>query len=299
MKQVFIFGGTTEGRELAENLSALSVPCVVSVASEYGKLVMGTLSVAGGGVRLRDYLRLMMIPALFLALGTIAILIQFGSGSGETLARLRFFSGYLYITKAGLTQSLNLVCKAFGAFSALFLLTLSTPMADNGKLYAGFTPEFAKAMAGLCAKADVIVPNLTEASFLLDIPYPGETYTRESIREILVNLTKLGAKKAVLTGISFAEKELGAVAYDSETDSFIEYFNEKLPVSFHGTGDIFASVCVGALLNGFDLEKALTLSVDYTLEAMRYTMKDPDHRWYGVNFESAIPMLVKRLEKEK
>jgi len=91
---------------------------------------MGTLSVAGGGVRLRDYLRLMMIPALFLALGTIAILIQFGSGSGETLARLRFFSGYLYITKAGLTQSLNLVCKAFGAFSALFLLTLSTPMGE-------------------------------------------------------------------------------------------------------------------------------------------------------------------------
>ena len=206
----------------------------------------------------------------------------------------------LYTGYPGSKEQIAIVGELFDRFGTDRNLIMVDPaMADNGKLYAGFTPEFAKAMAGLCAKADVIVPNLTEASFLLDIPYPGETYTRESIREILVNLTKLGAKKAVLTGISFAEKELGAVAYDSETDSFIEYFNEKLPVSFHGTGDIFASVCVGALLNGFDLEKALTLSVDYTLEAMRYTMKDPDHRWYGVNFESAIPMLVKRLEKEK
>ena len=84
-------------------------------------------------------------------------------------------------------------------------------------------------------------------------------------------------------------------AYDSATDSYSSYFNEKLPVSFHGTGDVFASACVGALMNGKDLTGALKIAVDYTLECIRETQKDPEARWYGVSFEAAIPMLVHSL----
>ena len=97
--------------------------------------------------------------------------------------------------------------------------------------------------------------------------------------------------------MSFEKGKIGAVAYDSTTDSYCSYFNEKMPVSFHGTGDIFASAVVGALMNGKDMEGALKVAVDYTLECIRVTDRDPEARWYGVNFEEAIPMLVRSLGK--
>ena len=65
-----------------------------------------------------------------------------------------------------------------------------------------------------------------------------------------------------------------------------------MPSNFHGTGDVFASAGVGALMNGKDLTGALKIAVDYTLECIRETQKDPEARWYGVSFEAAIPMLV-------
>ena len=150
-------------------------------------------------------------------------------------------------------------------------------------------------MGELCGKADVIVPNLTEASFMLGIDYVGDNYDEAYIKKLLKDLTGLGCKTAVLTGVSFEPGKIGAMAYDSATDSYSSYFNEKLPVSFHGTGDVFASACVGALMNGKDLTGALKIAVDYTLECIRETQKDPEARWYGVSFESAIPMLVHSL----
>ena len=112
---------------------------------------------------------------------------------------------------------------------------------------------------------------------------------------MLKDLTGLGCRTAVLTGVSFSPDQIGAMAYDSGTDTYASYFNEKLPTSFHGTGDVFASACVGALMNGKDLTGALKIAVDYTLACMKETAKDPEARWYGVSFEAAIPMLVHSL----
>ena len=174
------------------------------------------------------------------------------------------------------------------------MVVIDPAMADNGKLYHGFTPEFAKAMANLVSYADLVVPNLTEACFMLDIPYTEE-YDEEYIKDILVRLTKLGAKRSALTGITFDNKTLGAYSYDSETGRFFYYANEYLPVRYHGTGDIFASATVGALMRGQSVENALSVAVDYTYECIRLTMEDEDSRFYGVNFEEAIPYYLMRL----
>ena len=174
------------------------------------------------------------------------------------------------------------------------MVVIDPAMADNGKLYHGFTPEFAKAMANLVSYADLVVPNLTEACFMLDIPYTEE-YDEEYIKDILVRLTKLGAKRSALTGITFDNKTLGAYSYDSETGRFFYYANEYLPVRYHGTGDIFASATVGALMRGQSVENALSVAVDYTYECIRLTMEDEDRRFYGVNFEEAIPYYLMRL----
>lgn len=178
------------------------------------------------------------------------------------------------------------------------IVVIDPAMADNGKLYHGFTPEFAKAMANLVGYADLVVPNLTEACFMLDIPYTEE-YDEEYIKDVLVRLTKLGAKRSALTGITFDNKTLGAYSYDSETGKFFYYANEYLPVRYHGTGDIFASATVGALMRGQSVENALSVAVDYTYECIRLTMEDEDRRFYGVNFEEAIPYYLMRLNYRK
>lgn len=202
------------------------------------------------------------------------------------------YTGYL-----GSFDQLALVSKFFDDFKKEGNMILIDPvMADNGVLYKGFTEEFAKAMAKLCGKADIIVPNLTEASFMLGIPY-NPSYDEAYIKDVLKKLTGLGCKKAALTGVSFESDKIGVYYYDSEKDSYFSYFGEKLPTSFHGTGDIYASAALGAMMRGISVEDSLSIAVDFTLECMKETMKDENHRFYGVNFESALPYYIERIKK--
>ncbi len=200
------------------------------------------------------------------------------------------YTGYL-----GSFEQLRLVSDFIDRFKTEKTAVFIDPvMADNGKLYPGFTPEFAAEMEKLCRKADLVLPNLTEASFMLGIPY-RENYDEDYIREVLFRLTEKGARHAALTGIGFSPDKIGVYFYDAEKKSYYSYFNRKLPVSYHGTGDIFASAALGGYMRGLSMEEALALAVDYTLECMVKTMDDENRRFYGVNFEEAIPMLVERL----
>lgn len=205
------------------------------------------------------------------------------------------YTGYL-----GSFEQLQLMSRFFDTFKKEDTLVFIDPvMGDFGKLYTGFSSEFALAMADLCSKADIIVPNLTEASYMLGIPYRQDNYDKAYIQDVLRRLTALGAKKAVLTGISLQPNMVGVMAYDSRANRFFEYYREKIDVTYHGTGDVFASTCLGALVNEKSLEEALQIATDYTVESIFQTEKDPNHRWYGVNFESSIPYLVKRLHQEE
>lgn len=200
------------------------------------------------------------------------------------------YTGYL-----GSFKQIELVGELFERnASSETLLIVDPAMADNGKLYRGFTPEFARAMAGLVAKSDLVIPNLTEACCMLDIPYTQD-YDEEYIKDVLRRLTALGAKRAAITGISFDEGRLGVYFYDGTTDKFYQYYNDRLPVAYHGTGDIFASATVGALMRNHSYESALSVAVDYTYECIRLTMEDENRRSYGVNFEEAIPYYLMRL----
>jgi len=198
------------------------------------------------------------------------------------------YTGYL-----GSLEQINLMHQLIKDFGAGSTRVIVDPcMADNGSLYSGFTPEFAKAMAGLCAKADVIVPNLTEASFLLGQPYVASGYNKEYIEELIKKLAGLGARRVVLKGISFDEKKIGIASYDSDSQKINWYFHEKMPQNFHGTGDIFASVLTGALVRDFSLDKACRLAADFVVEAIRATLSHKDYNWYGVDFESVLHMLT-------
>lgn len=215
----------------------------------------------------------------------------------KTLSELEISFDAIYTGYLGSERQLALVDKFFTDFGGENTLIVIDPvMADNGVLYKGFTEEFASKMAELCGKADLIIPNLTEASFMLGFEYNPD-YDEEYIKYVLKKLTGLGAKRAALTGIQLEDGKIGVYYYDSTKDSYYSYFNDYLPVSYHGTGDIYASAALGALMRGMSYEASLALAVDFTLECMKKTMADEERRFYGVNFEEALPMYVERIGK--
>ena len=200
------------------------------------------------------------------------------------------YTGYL-----GSFRQVDIVKRYFRDFGDTARIIVDPAMADNGKLYAGFTPDFPLKMAELLDGADLVLPNLTEACFLLGQEY-REDYDRAYIIGILEGLLARGAKNAALTGVSFEEGRLGVVSLSGESGNISEYYTERLPVNFHGTGDIYSSAAVGAFMRGMSIPDSLALAADYTVECMRLTLAEKDHNWYGVNFEQAIPYLIERMK---
>lgn len=203
------------------------------------------------------------------------------------------YTGYL-----GSREQVQMVADFFDTFGTEKTKIVVDPvMGDGGKLYAGFTPDFAAEMRKLCQKADVIVPNLTEASLLLNVPY-SETYTEHEVEDYLRRLTALGCRTAVLTGIQYDDQHHGAVAYDRETNQFCSAFRNHIPESMHGTGDVFSSVLSGALVRGASMEQAISIAVNFTADTMEATLPDlhtlphEEAPWYGVEFEACMDKLV-------
>lgn len=174
------------------------------------------------------------------------------------------------------------------------LLVVDPAMADHGRLYAGFDDAFPAAMAEVVARSDVALPNRTEACLLTGTPY-REEMDESFVRDLLRKVAALGAKRVVLTGVSFAPDKLGAMGYDSADDTFFTCFGQKHPASFHGTGDIFSATVTGGLTRGMTLESATALAVEFTLACIHATALDPGASWYGVEFEKALPLLCQRV----
>ena len=164
-------------------------------------------------------------------------------------------------------------------------------MADHGKLYRGFDEAYVKAMRRLCARGDILIPNLTEACMLTGENWK-ETFTQQELVRILEKLTALGAGCVLLTGVSLEPGKTGIALW--ENGEFLHYSHEKTEKSYHGTGDIFAAAFVGALMQEKPRFEAAKIAADYTALCIRKTFENPAH-WYGVKFETALPQLMKML----
>lgn len=164
-------------------------------------------------------------------------------------------------------------------------------MADNGKLYPGFDKPYVDAMKKLCASADLLLPNITEACMLTDYEYK-ETYDEEYIKGLIDKLKEFSSAKIVLTGVSYDAATTGIVVCENGEMSY--YRHEKLAKSCHGTGDVYASSFVGAYMRGHSLYESAGIAADYTVECMKNTQGDDSH-WYGVKFETAMKTLVERV----
>lgn len=203
------------------------------------------------------------------------------------------YTGYL-----GSDRQIQIVSDYFDTFKSEGTVIVMDPaMADNGKLYAGFDEAFAKKMATLCAKADIILPNISEACFMLGEEYPGEDADEATVKALIEKLTGLGARYSVITGTTFADSTFGFTGFDAETKEFFSYGTKKVNWKSHGTGDIFASAVTGALMNGFSVYDSLKIAADYSCACIQNTYNDPEKVDYAVNFEAEIPYLLKLINK--
>ena len=197
------------------------------------------------------------------------------------------YTGYL-----GTIEQIEQIKTLIRTFKTEDTLVIVDPvMADNGKLYPAFDMDYVKKNAELCAVADIIVPNITEASFMTGIEY-REEYDTGYIKELLSALNDLGAGISVLTGVSTQPGKTGVMGYDRSTGEYYTYQNQRIDASYHGTGDLFSSTCVGEIMRGKDWRDAMRIAADYTAHTIEVTLKNPKKPWYGVDFQATIPDLL-------
>lgn len=198
------------------------------------------------------------------------------------------YTGYL-----GSIKQIGYVCDILPLIKKGGLIVVDPAMADNGKLYYGFDIAYAKEMAKLCAKADYVIPNVSEACFLTGVDYK-EKYDQAYVELLITKLIDLGCKNIILTGISYKEQTTGVVVFENGVYSYYEH--NKMPRGCHGTGDIYASAFVGALLKGKSAFDSAKIAADYVLECIKDTQSDLEH-WYGAKFEPSLPILIKAINQ--
>ena len=198
------------------------------------------------------------------------------------------YSGFL-----GSPQQEAIVAGFIDTFSRPDQLVLVDPvMGDNGKPYTTMTPEMIRGMRSLIAKADVITPNFTEAAFLLDEPVP-RTISTERVKEWMLRLSDKGPGKVIITSLPVPEKQKtsAVIACDREDGRFWKIDCQYIPAYYPGTGDAFASVIVGSLLQGDSLPIALDRAVQFVSTAIRTTFGYSYPTRNGVILERVLPSL--------
>lgn len=172
------------------------------------------------------------------------------------------------------------------------MILVDPVMGDHGKPYRTYTPALCRAMGSLAAQADLITPNLTEAALLLNENYADAPRTQETAKSWLDRLSLDGRRSVVLTGVSFAEGQVGAACLDASTGSFHAAMTRQEPAQFPGTGDLFTSVLLGSLLRGESLEHANRRAVEFVRLCASYTISLGTPHVEGVHFEPLLKDLM-------
>lgn len=178
------------------------------------------------------------------------------------------------------------------------LVLIDPVFGDDGELYSSCTPALVERMRTLCTHSDVLVPNLTEACMLCDTPYldtadmtPAEL--NGYVSGLLEKLTVFGAKRIAITGIVTDRENSVATAGIDRSASSMDPSPFSITLrreggSYPGTGDLFASVLLGKLLQGASFAKACTAASAFVRDCIRVTAKYGTPHREGVALEPCL-----------
>jgi len=194
------------------------------------------------------------------------------------------YSGFL-----GSFDQVDILKKLFKSFHTPNCLVLVDPvMGDEGQLYKTFSADFPGKMLELVREADLVTPNVTEAALLTNQVYREGPHQREYIENLIKKLADtIGTgKRIVLTGVSFNETELGAAVYEGSGVSYV--FGRGYPGQYPGTGDVYSSVLLAKLLNGFSLTESAKAAADFVSEGIKRTIDAGTDPRFGIFFEALL-----------
>lgn len=217
--------------------------------------------------------------------------------------RLDLHFDAIYTGFLGSASQIDGVRAFIDRFASEDTLVLVDPvMGDDGELYSTYTPELMRGMSSLCRGADVITPNLTEACFLTGTPYVStESMSREELDAYLLSLCKqledTGAEEIVITGIANGDSRLYVCGESIKNHEASLYGFERVGKNYPGTGDLFASVLLGSLLRGDELQKAIHFAADFTRRVMEYSARFATPERDGVALEAMLGELVPRRDE--
>lgn len=202
----------------------------------------------------------------------------------ENIALDGIYSGFL-----GSAEQVGAIQRLYREYPGAFRI-VDPVMGDGGEKYQTYTDELCDAMKGLVSGADVLTPNLTEASILTGIEYAGQDVSDEYVRRTIYTLLNMGAKSVVLKGIVRAGEPVirNYVAVAKGDGAPEEISSELLPYMLHGTGDLFASGLTAAIYTGRSLYEAVEFAGKLVRDAMTITPDQPDYQVRGVSFESVL-----------
>lgn len=166
------------------------------------------------------------------------------------------------------------------------LVFVDPAMADHGEFYNGFDQEFADKMGELCKLGDYILPNTTEACYILHKPWKEE-FSREEMLEMAKELEAFTKRHVILKGDTSEEGKLGMIVLDKEKSACEVVYNDKIDYVSHGTGDVFASAFVGSTMVCKSPTESARIAGEFTKRAIEKTVGDENHA-YGVKFEQVI-----------
>ncbi|MDD7401367.1 MAG: pyridoxamine kinase [Eubacteriales bacterium] len=248
-------------------------------------IVLGVLSAAG--------LEVCPVPTSYLAAHTAFPVYSFV----DTTPHLREYLAVwdqLEVQMAGAYSGFLGSAEQITIFSQLFDrhpdwdLVVDPCMADHGKRYKTYTDVMCQQMTQLCQRADLILPNMTEAAILLGRPYPKQNLSRREAEDILDALLDLGAKNVILKGIERGDGQI-VNALKGEKQAYCESAHPLLPYKLHGTGDLFASIVASAYFRKVDLDQAMILAGEMLVKAMELSRYQEGYQERGVSYE---PLLV-------
>ena len=195
------------------------------------------------------------------------------------------YSGFL-----GSAAQIGTVRQFIGRFRGTGLVVIDPVLGDHGQAYRTCTPELCNGMRRLAESADIITPNLTEASLLLEQPY--ETIQAIDPAEIVRRLSLEGRRSVVLTGYSTGDGQTGALCFDRADGSIQAVQVQRVPRDFSGTGDLFTSVLTGAMAKGVPLIQAARTAADFVQSCAARTLAAGNTDGEGVDFEPLLGTLT-------
>ena len=189
------------------------------------------------------------------------------------------YTGYLASVK-----QMGIVSDFFAHFKNGQNFILVDPvLGDHGELYSSMTPDMVEGMRKLCAQAKVITPNLTEAAFLLGYNPRLEISVKTAI-QWCKQLSELGPEHVIITSAPGSNAQnVATIAYNRLDHRTWRVLCDYIPASYPGTGDAFASVITGCMLNGDSLPEALDRAVHFINMGIKATFGYAHNPLDGMN----------------